>query len=128
MPLFDSSDNFLTHGSYFGTAVFVYLIEKWFLRVENDVFNAPLRHCFPAAFFYPQKVFSRFLLAETPNNSCAPDASRVMCSRAGECRDPDMDIKVWLCCPYNNVKTKQSLRFALEIPAFSAEDGSIELG
>lgn len=41
MPLSDSLDNFfVTHGGYFGTDLFVILIEKWFLRTEKYVFNA----------------------------------------------------------------------------------------
>lgn len=41
MPLSDSFDNFfLTRGGYFGTDLFVFLIEKWFLRGEKYVFNA----------------------------------------------------------------------------------------
>ena len=40
MPLSDSFDRFfVTHAGYFGTNLFVFVIEKWFLRREKYVFN-----------------------------------------------------------------------------------------
>lgn len=41
MPLSDNFGNFfVTHGSYFGTNLFVFLIGKWFLRGEKYIFSA----------------------------------------------------------------------------------------
>lgn len=63
LPRFDSSDKFLvTHGSYFGTNLFIFLIDNWFLGGEKYILNA-LELCFliSEAFFYPLKTFLWFL-------------------------------------------------------------------